>query len=451
MLQAYSQNKLLTIGIIAIFFLLTAFAISVTNPITSLKILSGLLILSLSFLSTEFALYFLIFSMLLSPEIVVAQTAAREVTLRLEDILLPIIAIGWLARTALYKELGLILKTPLNKPILYYILASLVATVLGMLSGRVGFGSGSLFLLKYIEFFTVYFMVVNHVRSGRDVRNFTICILITAAIICIYAMMQIPMGVRLSAPFEGEQGEPNTLGGYLTLIISLVIGLLLSIRGKNLKIALATLLAISIVPFLYTLSRSSWMAFGGMYIFYLLRGNKRLIFVLFLLLLIPSLPFILPQEVKERYSETISEEPFLPSEQIKVGHYYLDLSASERLKSWKRVIGDWRNKPLFGYGITGYSFVDGQYFRTLIESGIVGLATLFYLIYTLFMTIYNSLPSLKNPFHRGLSLGLLAGIVALSSHAIGSNTFIIVRIMEPFWFLVALAIKLPDIEETETG
>ncbi len=34
-------------------------------------------------------------------------------------------------------------------------------------------------------------------------------------------------------------------------------------------------------------------------------------------------------------------------------------------------------------------------------------------------------------------------------HAIGANTFIIVRIMEPFWFLTAIIIMIPTIEAEE--
>lgn len=43
-------------------------------------------------------------------------------------------------------------------------------------------------------------------------------------------------------------------------------------------------------------------------------------------------------------------------------------------------------------------------------------------------------------FYRGLSLGLFAGFIGLLFHAVGSNTFIIIRIMEPFWFLTAMVL-----------
>ena len=39
-----------------------------------------------------------------------------------------------------------------------------------------------------------------------------------------------------------------------------------------------------------------------------------------------------------------------------------------------------------------------------------------------------------NKFVRGLSLGFMVGFVGLLSQALTVATFIIVRIMEPFWF-----------------
>jgi hypothetical protein len=39
-------------------------------------------------------------------------------------------------------------------------------------------------------------------------------------------------------------------------------------------------------------------------------------------------------------------------------------------------------------------------------------------------------------------VGLIAGLVGLLVHAIGANTFIIVRIMEPFWFVTGIIIAL---------
>jgi hypothetical protein len=36
-------------------------------------------------------------------------------------------------------------------------------------------------------------------------------------------------------------------------------------------------------------------------------------------------------------------------------------------------------------------------------------------------------------------------------HAIGANTFIIVRIMEPFWFVAAMVMMIPSLQKHGTG
>jgi hypothetical protein len=43
-------------------------------------------------------------------------------------------------------------------------------------------------------------------------------------------------------------------------------------------------------------------------------------------------------------------------------------------------------------------------------------------------------------------MGFLDGFVGLLVHSIGTNTFIIVRIMEPFWFFLGIITVLPMIE-----
>jgi len=46
-------------------------------------------------------------------------------------------------------------------------------------------------------------------------------------------------------------------------------------------------------------------------------------------------------------------------------------------------------------------------------------------------------------------MGLLVGLVGLLVHAVGANTFIIVRIMEPFWLTVGLVVSAARIEPIE--
>ena len=176
---------------------------------------AALVLFVLAFARTEFGLYVVVFSMLLSPEITAGGGLAerRELTFRTEDFVLIVIGFTWFAKTAVNKELGVVAKTPLNRPIVAYIAVNVVATLLGYLTGSVRTAAGYFYVLKYIEYFVVYYMVVNNLRDRAHARRLLIAALLTAAIVSVIGIMQVPSGERVSAPFEGEAGEPNTFGG----------------------------------------------------------------------------------------------------------------------------------------------------------------------------------------------------------------------------------------------
>jgi len=433
----------------AVLFLLAVVTTQVLSRVetaTALKMAAGFAIVVISILRIEAALYLLIFSMLLSPEIKVAGTAGHAVVLRVDDILLVIIGLSWFARTALFKEMGLIRKTPINHALFLYAAVCTFSTLFGVLFGRVRPVSGFFYVLKYLEYFVVYFLVVNYVRDEAQIRRFVSAILLTGVLISIYGMMQIPAGVRVSAPFEGTNGEPNTLGGYLLLLISLCGGFFLTVRTqkeKGLYLGLATLFTI---PFIYTLSRSSWIAMIPMVGTFLYFSRRKTVLIYFTILAIALTPILAPQSARERFRYTFQQNKRLS---IKVGGVTLDPSSSARVKSWKECLKDFVHHPLFGYGITGYGFIDGQYFRTLVELGLVGTAALLYLFLVIFREVLWVYRRSRSDYQRGLALGMLAGCAAMFTHAVGANTFIIVRIMEPFWFLVGLVVMLPAIDRTD--
>jgi len=412
----------------------------------------GAIILALiCFMNPALGLYILICAMLLGPQLGTGGAAGegvrgRGLTLRLDDFLLLIIGFSWFLSTAVNKERGLFLKTPLNRYIAYYFLACLVATLIGYMMGRVKGTAGGFFVLKYFEYYIVYFMAVNYLKEKKQMERLVWMMLIVCLIVCAIAIYQIPSGIRVSAPFEGKEGEPNTLGGYLVLILSLVLGLLFSNYGtKKQKIFFGVLIFFILPTLAATQSRSSWVALGPMLLALICFSKRKLVVIMPLIFLVIVTAFLLPSTVKERALFTVSQKA--EEGQLKVGGVRIDTSTSARLISWKNVLTrDFIQQPLIGYGVTGYSFIDAQYPRVLAETGLLGL---FFFI-ALMVAIYrNALQPWRqyadDPFYRGVSTGFLAGFFAMLTHAIGANTFIIVRIMEPFWFLTAIVIMIPQI------
>jgi hypothetical protein len=443
-----------------IFLLLAVAAITFAGGLFIVKASTGFVLILiavvvigvLSFLSMEIALYLLIISMLLGPQFLVGDAsigAARGrpgITLRVDDFLLLIIGFSWFLKTAIRKELGLFLTTPLNRPIAYYFVICLISTLLGYMMGRVKGATGFFFVFKYFEFFIIYFMAVNHLKDKKQIERFLFTLLAVCFIVCLIAIYQIPAGDRVSAPFEGPEGEPNTLGGYLVLMLSIVLGLILSWGTARQKAFLGFFALLILLPLEATLSRSSWLALVPMGLTLIFFSNKKLSLIITLILIVLISPFILPSSVKERVLFTFTQ----PKEtgQVTIGNVRIDTSTSARIESWKNILKrDFINHPILGYGITGYRFVDAQYARVLAETGLMGIVTFFMLLYSIYMNALQTYRKTSDPLFCGISLGYLAGFIAMLTHAVGANTFIIVRIMEPFWFLTAMIITIPTIEK----
>jgi hypothetical protein len=443
------------IHLLLIFFLviavLSGFLISQYPPSILIWGALAAAIFIISFINIEWGLYILIFSMLLSPEISIGETtgptSGRGVTLRFEDFLLVVIGLSWLAKNAVDKELGLFVKTPLNKPIFFYILACSVSTGFGIISGDVEIKSGFFFVLKYIEYFIVFFMIANQLKDIDQVKRFIFCILVTCSIVSIIGLLQIPGGERVSAPFEGEMGEPNTLGGYLLFVGAVAAGLLIKTENYKVKYLLSLLIFVMIPPFLFTQSRSSYLGLIPVcFILGLLTQRRQIIIGLLLIGLLTS-PFFLPSQIKDRILFTFKQEE--AAHQVEIGDIRLDTSTSARLLRLKEVLKDWPKHPIIGYGVTGYNFVDAQYPRVLIETGILGLIAFMYLLFSVLRLAIINMKTVKTSYSKGLVIGFIAGYVGLMFHALGANTFIIVRIMEPFWFVAAIIAVLPTLERQQ--
>ena len=166
--------RLIMILAITIFFCaFAAFAIATVPSSLALLITIGIVTIIVCFVWPPISLYILIFSMLLSPEFGERATQGEGFTIRLDDLLLVLISFAWFAKSSLYKELGLFPKTPLNKAITAYILLCFFSTIMGGLYGKINL-VGFMFVLKYFEYFIVYFMSINFVQTSKQVRCFII-------------------------------------------------------------------------------------------------------------------------------------------------------------------------------------------------------------------------------------------------------------------------------------
>jgi len=417
-------------------------AITTGRPALLIGLVTACTLLVAAFLSTPLSLYILVFSMLLSPEVMVGglagkgATAGRGMTLRFDDFLLVVFGLVWVAKMAIHKDRPPLLRTPLNWPIMLYTAVSLLATLMGVLEGHVKPLNGFFYNLKYFEYFFLYVMVVNAVTTQQQAKNLVVASFVACFLVSLYAIAQIPTGERASAPFEGETGEPNTLGGYLVFMLAICTGLLLVPGATSRKLPLVILVGTASLALMATLSRASFLAAGvialGAVVFI---SHRRPILLILVLVGLLASPFWAPDNVKKRILFTFSQAP--EQGQVHVGGMRFDTSTSERLHAWQRALEIWRQSPLVGFGVTGGPFMDAMYPRVLTEMGTAGLVAFAVLIWSLFRLGWRVFRDSPDPPVRGMALGFMFGLAGLLVHAVGSNAFIIVRIMEPFWLYAA--------------
>jgi O-antigen ligase len=215
---------------------------------------------------------------------------------------------------------------------------------------------------------------------------------------------------------------------------------------RNLKFALAGLIILISFPFLYTLSRASYIAIIFSFLTFILFSKKKIVLITVMATIAVSVLIIRPEAVLERVKYTFALED---KSLARVGGIYLDYSSSARIFSWLDSFKTWKKHPILGRGITGIGFIDGQYIRILPEMGIIGLFAFLWLLWTIYKNSLGIYKQMDDNLFKGLTLGFLAGFIGLAIHALTANTFILIRVMEPFWFITGIIMMLPKVIEEE--
>lgn len=426
----------------------------------SLIMLIGTAMVALfAFFSPKLSLVLLVFSMLLSPEINLAGLAGsgRNIVVRHDDILLLIIFFSWFAKTAILKDKPLVFRSPVQNPILLYTAVCILSTAFGVMGGRIRWEFALFYVLKYVEYFLLYFMAFNIIESKDDVRRYLKAGAIVAAIVTVYAVwyyFNAGPGARASTPFEAPLGrpsesEPASLGGYYLIVFGLLFGVISEMPFKNFAWSFAAMAAM-LPAFILTLSRSSYigLAFSGAAAIFL-SGQRRLFLIIVagLGVLTVSLSPFLSERLKGRVAETYTGPQAATVYSTPVGEIRLEESAAQRVRSWQRSVFFWLPKNiLIGNGVTGVGLSDAQLPLVIAETGVIGTVFWLWMIAVCFKSAWRLYRASADPFVRCISFGYIIGLIGLLWQSTGVNTFIIVRIMEPFWFLTAIVMKLSQLE-----
>ena len=413
----------------------------------------------LAFVAPRTGLGVLVFAMLLSPEINISALSgtSRNIVIRYDDIMIVFLFMSWFAKTAILKDKPFIFKSPVQRPILLYTAVCVLSTVFAVLAGKVKWEVSFFYVLKYVEYFLLYFMAYNLIEDKEDIKRYLKYGAIVAVLVTVYAVwyyFNAGPGARASTPFEAplgspEESEPASLGGYYILIFGLFFGVISEMPVQNFAWA-AGALAFMMPAFVLSLSRASYIGLAVAGAVAVFKSRKRKLFLIgtvalgvAALLLTPALS----ERAKKRVEFTYAGAYANIDVSTPLGNVRLEESAAQRVVSWQRSVFYWLPKNiLIGNGVTGTGLVDAQIPLIIGETGVIGIILWLWMIVVCFKTAMRLYRTSQDSFTRALALGYVIGLVGLMAQSVGVNTFIIVRIMEPFWLLTAIIMKLSQLE-----
>ncbi|MFO7973799.1 MAG: hypothetical protein R6V12_04110 [Candidatus Hydrogenedentota bacterium] len=426
-------------SVIVLFFYLITY-----NPSYTIVAGVSLFVFCCTLVKVEVGVALLVIAMVLSPEIDAGPVGMgrRNLSLRFDDVLIVLVFLGVLARQAWEGKPLLWRPSPINAAIVLYYGVAILSTLrawqlsLGYWDKQVAF----LVVVKMAEFYMVFFLVGNAIRNLDQVRWQLLVFLAASLCVSFYGIWLTGSTARISAPFETGGSEPNTLGGYLVIVMMVSGALFTQAPDLKRKVLAACVFALTLWPFLYTLSRASYLALIVGLIALGFKSRWFSIIVMTVLILLCS-SVLMPEEVKDRVNYTFQRGS---GKEITIGGketgLQVDKSTYERIYVWQKVRHNLRVWPWLGGGVAWGNVLDSQYARVIIETGLLGLAAFLFMQWRILRTTSQAFRWTEDWVGRAVGLAGCAATIAMIVHSLGTITFLVVRIMEPYWFLIALGV-----------
>lgn len=397
----------------------------------------------ISFVDSNAGLYLLITSILLSPEMKLFELPDRTVAIRISDIVIILVFLGWLGRMALRKIPENFKNSPLNSPILIFSWVMIFSTLLGIFIGTISPLKSSFFLLKRLQYFFIFFIALNNIKTLKQVKILVVMILLSTVIINIVTYYQRSQGMLVAYGTFGKETQAAVLAGFFLIALFLAIGMMMVYKWQ-IKILLLLVIVSTMLAILFVNARSSYVAFLiSIIITGLLTKRFKLILVSSsaIILFLLNLNF-LPADLSRSVYTAIN---IFPGK--------LDPSWVDRLAAWRIYLPQIFDYSLFfgkGMSFVPLGYIDNQYIMELLTTGVAGLLCLLWLFWRIFITSYSMYKNTNNLYVRGITFGFLGSFIALLIQAMAVTNFYTIRTMEPFWLILGSIMVLRNLEIDKT-
>ncbi|MFH0853953.1 MAG: O-antigen ligase family protein [bacterium] len=392
------------------------------------------------------------------------------------------------------------IKTPIDKPLLIFITITAISAIAN-LTGPIYWILG---LRQIFRFTLLYYTIIYLNPAKKQIKTIIIILLFLLAIQSAIGIGQaligksadqflIPDKVReigeiTTSDFveqswsSGQRifatmGRYDKLGTFLCLAILISFGFFLETKDKKIKKIFLLLIIFALPALILTYSRMSWLgaAIGICFVGIIIKKNKLIAFLtaimacLFLIYIISYISNnnliinrIIDKKsmgVGERFLMLFSATEFKGSYKG-YGRFYFIINTPLKVIKKYPVIGvglgrygsgvsaalgsrEIYNELNIAYGIQNYlGSIDNNWFSLWGETGTLGIISFIWIIASLFIFTYKFYKTTNDNFSKGLALGFLAVILAVSLQGFLGQYFEVRPLSFYFWLLGGAVVSL---------
>ncbi len=238
---------------------------------------------------------------------------------------------------------------------------------------------------------------------------------------------------------------PNQTAAYLAEFAMFFWGFVQFVKRRRFRYGGYLLVAATLLANMYTFSRGGYLAvLFAVFVLGLLKDRKLLLALGLFLLIWQS---VVPTAVRERVMMT------------ETSNGQLEASAQERVDLWENAEKSILRSPIVGNGFATFQLgehVDNLkdthnwYVKVLVETGIIGLIMVLWLLLQMLAVSYRLFKRAKDPLYQGLGLGLLLATCSCLVANFFGDRWTYLEITGPLWVLVGTAIRATDLSASES-
>ena len=321
---------------------------------------------------------------------------------------------------------------------------------------------GLLIWLVYFAFMSFYFVVINTVKTKKQLMNLLTVFAISGFFVCLYGILQYIFGWNVNQAWMDEEmfedikmriystlENPNVLGEYILLVLPVTISLMWKKRGILAKLLYGSMAAVMGVALILTFSRGCWIGIMASAAVFVTFAAGKLWGLL--LLVLPVIPMILPQSIINRFLSIGDMKDSSTSYRV-----YIWMGTLLMLKDfWLTGVGPGTEAftqvyPFYSYSSIVAPHSHNLFLQIMVEAGVLGISV-FLIMLVMFVKKLATAHSLfgKTKDISVMIVGIGAAVIGFLVQGLFDNCFYNYRVFMIFWAVISLGVAAANVAQNE--